>query len=781
MSNIRKVNKNLIGMEDLASGVGKTTQKRGGKWYDITKVDTPFAVTSEEEIKYIDTSKFTRASLGDMEWRYNPHLKDGDIPVAVGSWTRSNVSMRYVESFAEAAKFELTHFDEVKIGNNRYRKSDTDISFRDRTEQGWSAIRDGSTKSYDTIADAQAAGNDHTGISRIRINVERSGAEFEKLSSGEAVLLPVEAKFQDTQGQNWGLIINKSTIPEHFGAIGDGVANDADIFTAMQQMTLDINPKQGSVYGVDSTIKAIEGVTFNKVQFKRLSTAHSIFISISVPDVSVKFCEFDNNNIRSSVNSTTVNILVNGDPSGLYIHKNKFINPAGARNNIRGDDAILFDYYRDLTSEAVATENTIIGFHRNGIAVTSGNTFRISKNYIRSCGNAGIDIEPYQNSHNTKDGYVEENILIDNGNGFGGDIPYKAFNLAVINAHVSGGSLFDNLNVTGNIIINNGSEIRADIGVYPVNCKGVSNITFENNKVFVRGYAGTNTLCEFEALTSTESGKNNSIRGNTFQVYAWNAFNSNNGSIQDNYFLESKIQLGTLNDISFNRNKIVNQVSEMTVSSFNGTIKGNKYITDTPVANPALLVNKSDGSKTNITVDGNFFIGGFTRPVTFESPKYGLDTLNILRNEFTGCQDYAIYCKNSFYTKVAWNKILDCPSGVYVKAAKECSIKSNILDGVTANPITIDGSSHVYTTENEIRATAVTQKNVIRMINAGSGAFKPYALIKDNMTNLSSAVTPIVGDDGSGSVAGVIIKGNEQPQPQPSQKSIKPPIKPPIK
>lgn len=79
-------------MEDLCQGIGKVDQKRGLKNYKLGKVDVPYSVSSIDELKNLDVTKFNSARVFNglasyREYYYNESDSSGIIPnKGTGSW-----------------------------------------------------------------------------------------------------------------------------------------------------------------------------------------------------------------------------------------------------------------------------------------------------------------------------------------------------------------------------------------------------------------------------------------------------------------------------------------------------------------------------------------------------------------------------------------------------------------------------------------------------------------------------------------------------------------------
>lgn len=91
MANPKKIEKNLITMEDLAQGVGQIQQTRNGKPYILHKVDVPIAVQTEAEVIALDTNVFTRARVyyavdRATDFVYDPNALIGLPSNGTGKW-----------------------------------------------------------------------------------------------------------------------------------------------------------------------------------------------------------------------------------------------------------------------------------------------------------------------------------------------------------------------------------------------------------------------------------------------------------------------------------------------------------------------------------------------------------------------------------------------------------------------------------------------------------------------------------------------------------------------
>jgi hypothetical protein len=112
---IRNVTKNLIGMEDLLAGVGKTDQVRNETTCSMGRMDIPYAVSSVAEMQALDVTRFINARVYSsttewVEYRYDANDVTGILPVAgAGSWIlilNSGTPITLAEAIASTALFD---------------------------------------------------------------------------------------------------------------------------------------------------------------------------------------------------------------------------------------------------------------------------------------------------------------------------------------------------------------------------------------------------------------------------------------------------------------------------------------------------------------------------------------------------------------------------------------------------------------------------------------------------------------------------------------------------
>lgn len=101
-----EVIKQLATMEDLAAGQGKITQPRGGANVVLGKIDMPYAVEIEDDLKSLDTTAFKYAFFNNSYYRHSDNDVTGILPfVGPGSWVLDVVSANTVFKINELARF----------------------------------------------------------------------------------------------------------------------------------------------------------------------------------------------------------------------------------------------------------------------------------------------------------------------------------------------------------------------------------------------------------------------------------------------------------------------------------------------------------------------------------------------------------------------------------------------------------------------------------------------------------------------------------------------------
>lgn len=170
----RNIYKQLAGMQDIAQGVGEVEQLRNNQYVKVNKIDVPFAVESEAELKALDITKYNRARVYDSaavytDYVYSESVLTGIQPnEGVGSWIRAYnkasqtsfdvgsiedlqncISLQGVDfSDQLVAGFSIYLTDEVRYGSITWRVGDYSAKVANDTLNGLfiaKAGTDGST------------------------------------------------------------------------------------------------------------------------------------------------------------------------------------------------------------------------------------------------------------------------------------------------------------------------------------------------------------------------------------------------------------------------------------------------------------------------------------------------------------------------------------------------------------------------------------------------------------------------------------------------------------
>jgi hypothetical protein len=110
---MNEITKSLATMEDLAQGVGQTSQNRGDQDLVLGKVAVPYGVANEAELKALDVTKFTLAKIfgpnGTIEYQYDELDDSGLLPtVGDGSWLELKTVKDIAQDLAIASLLNLT-------------------------------------------------------------------------------------------------------------------------------------------------------------------------------------------------------------------------------------------------------------------------------------------------------------------------------------------------------------------------------------------------------------------------------------------------------------------------------------------------------------------------------------------------------------------------------------------------------------------------------------------------------------------------------------------------
>jgi len=104
----KKVTKVPAAMEDLACGTNKVMQQRAGQDVEVHEIDMHLQVSSEDDIRKIDISKYTYAKIGEVAYRFDSTAISG-IPSDFGQgfWNVSYLPSKYVSYKDESVEKTL--------------------------------------------------------------------------------------------------------------------------------------------------------------------------------------------------------------------------------------------------------------------------------------------------------------------------------------------------------------------------------------------------------------------------------------------------------------------------------------------------------------------------------------------------------------------------------------------------------------------------------------------------------------------------------------------------
>lgn len=138
MSGTRTIEKQLATMEDLACGLGKVSQNRGGTTLVLGRIMLPYAVIDEAALKALDVSKFDRAFLNNTYYIYNPDATEGIAPSSGrGFWVEDVIS----NNVREQTLAQTNEMTDTLLNIKKFPTTNTDAQVGDEIPLGTSAIR----------------------------------------------------------------------------------------------------------------------------------------------------------------------------------------------------------------------------------------------------------------------------------------------------------------------------------------------------------------------------------------------------------------------------------------------------------------------------------------------------------------------------------------------------------------------------------------------------------------------------------------------------------------
>lgn len=187
---LRNIIKSLAGMQDILPGVGMQEQLRNKTVVKVRRVDVPYTVETEAELTALDPQAFTIAriqtAIGSyVDFQYDPTATEGVPSTAAGFWVRRKAFSLQFDTVADmvAAKY-------LEVGDTV-------------TTLGYVAKGDGGGNTYEVVAAATGTVD---------------GGSFIDLVG--------------STGQAKGLFVDSIVKAKQFGAVLDGVADDAVVLQA---------------------------------------------------------------------------------------------------------------------------------------------------------------------------------------------------------------------------------------------------------------------------------------------------------------------------------------------------------------------------------------------------------------------------------------------------------------------------------------------------------------------------------------------------------------------
>ncbi len=242
MAKVRNIYKQPATMEDLAQGVGEVTQTRGGNSVTVHKIDVPFAVNSEAELKVLDANVYTSARVYSsvneyIDYVYDPAAAVGispDSPLTTGFWVeKSNASVKNklnTDELSNYSTYDFTTVDQAKLGVTVGGKQ---VSFKlnDRVRTiGLSSTSDGKGAEYLVVGSGTGVADDfhfHDTAFGLQLQLINSGtinlSGYEVLDLNSPYPFTFESEYTPPSGTVFGIVHTGQSLAEG-GVGGDSVS-----------------------------------------------------------------------------------------------------------------------------------------------------------------------------------------------------------------------------------------------------------------------------------------------------------------------------------------------------------------------------------------------------------------------------------------------------------------------------------------------------------------------------------------------------------------------------
>lgn len=121
---IRNIKKSLIGMEDLAQGVGEVVQQRNKQPVTMGLVDVPYAVNSEAEMQDLDVTHWSRARVYFTIDEYTDYAYDAVATEGISSntgpgfWVPNSERVKALKNYDEVRALNGYGFTQISVAGH---------------------------------------------------------------------------------------------------------------------------------------------------------------------------------------------------------------------------------------------------------------------------------------------------------------------------------------------------------------------------------------------------------------------------------------------------------------------------------------------------------------------------------------------------------------------------------------------------------------------------------------------------------------------------------------